>query len=216
MGNSLTEWLPLYRMETVLTHSNYTIRIVGRNYTQCVHRIRIRPIQPQYPVEDLSNINPSNFQSDPFTRHVSETSLFDNALPHLLHDKTFSLEYEITDTPAIVFCYQPRRVPPVAPVPPAPPPPPAAPPALPVAPPPPLQLLLPPERFDFPQIMTNCHRAPPPHPSLLHSKFLTSQCLTTVMKPLSSLLVTPPLFSEPPLSFSLAPIRQLILLMFLQ
>ena len=180
MGNSLTQWLPLYRMETVLTHSNYTIRIVGRNYTQCVHRIRIRPIQPQYSVEDLSNINPSNFQSD----FPQDTSLRLHFLIMLY------LTYYM-----ILFCYQPRRVPPVAPVPPAPPPPPppAAPPALPVAPPPPLQLLLPPQRFDFPQIMTNCHRAPPPHPSLLHSMFLTSQCLTTVMKPLSSLLVTPPL-----------------------
>ena len=120
-GKSLTKWLPLYCVETVLTHSNYIIRKVGLNYTQCVHRIRLRPIQPQYNVEDLSTINPSNFQPDPSTRRVSEPSVFDDALPNLLQDKTFTPEDEIADTPAVVFCYQPRRLPPVVPAPPAPP-----------------------------------------------------------------------------------------------
>ena len=164
MGKSLTKLLPLYRVEMVLTHSIYIILEVGTNYTQCVHRIRLRPIQPQYQVEDLTNINSFNFQLDPSTRHVSEPSLFDNALPHLLQDKTFNPEDEIADTPAVVFCYQPRRVPPVATVLPAPPPPAAVPPPIPVASPPPLQLLPPPQRFDIPHNTTDRHRAPSPHP----------------------------------------------------
>ena len=146
------------------TRSNYIYRKVGTNYTQWLHRIRLRPIQPQNRVEDLSNINRSNFQPDPSTRHVSERSLFDNVLLHLLQDKTFNPVDEIAYTPAGVFCYQPRRVPPVAQVPLAPPPPPATPPALPVAPPPPLQFLFPPQGFDFTHIMTDRHRAPSPHP----------------------------------------------------
>ena len=107
MGKSLTKWLPLYRVETVLTHSNYIIRKTGTNYTQVVHRIRLRPIQPQNRVGDLSNINHSNLQPDPSTRHVSEPSIFDHALPHLLQDKTFNPVIEIADTLAVVFCYQP-------------------------------------------------------------------------------------------------------------
>ena len=39
-NNSLQVWIPLYRVEKVLTNSNYIIRKVGTNYTQCVHRIR--------------------------------------------------------------------------------------------------------------------------------------------------------------------------------
>ena len=129
MGKSLTKWLPLYRVENVLTHSNYIIRKVGTNYTQCVHRIRLRPIKPQHQVEDIPVINPTNFTPDPSTRHVSEPSLFDKALPDLLNDKTFTPEDEVSDTPAVVFCYRPRRVLPPPPVPPVPPPspPPASP-----------------------------------------------------------------------------------------
>ena len=39
MGKSLQKWLPLYRVEQVLTNSNYIVRKVGTNHTQCVHRI---------------------------------------------------------------------------------------------------------------------------------------------------------------------------------
>ena len=124
MGKSLTKWLPLYRVENVLTHSNTIIRKVGTNVTQCVHRVRLQPIKPQFQVEDLSNINPSNFTPDPSTTHVSEPSLIDRALPDLLTDKTFAPEDEVTDTPAVVFCYRPRRAPPAQPIPPVPPPPP--------------------------------------------------------------------------------------------
>ena len=144
MGKSLTKWLPLYRVESVLTNSNYIVRKVGTNYTQCVHRIRLRPITPQYTVDDISNINQSNFVPDPSTRHVSEPALFDQALPDLLTDRTFTTADEVDDTPAVVFHYVPRRVPP-------------APPPAPPAPPAPQALLVPPSGLPQP-----LHALPPP------------------------------------------------------
>ena len=89
MGKSLAQWLPLHRVEQVLTNSNYIIRKVGTNYTQCVHRIRLRPITPQYQVDDLPQINSNKFIPDPSTRHSAGTALF-NALPDLLSDKNFN------------------------------------------------------------------------------------------------------------------------------
>ena len=122
MGKSLTKWLPLYRIEQVLTNSNYIIRKVGTNYTQCIHRIRLRPITPQYKVEDLPQICPANFVPDPITRHISEPALFDDALPELLQDKTFQPLDEIEDVPGVLFYYTMRRrarpAPPLAPQPP--------------------------------------------------------------------------------------------------
>ena len=119
MGKSLTKWLPLYRVETVLTNSNYIVRKVGTNNTQCVHRIRLRPIKPQYEIEDLPVINANNFTPDPITNTFSEPSLFDNFLPDLLTDRTFTSSPNPQEQPAVLFCYAPRRPvpPPLAPVP---------------------------------------------------------------------------------------------------
>ena len=119
--------------EQVLTNSNYIVRKVGTNYTRCVHRIRLRPIKPQYQVEDLPNINSSNFIPDPITRHFSEPSLFDSVLPDLLQDKTFPSTEEGEDAPNVLFYHTPRRVAP-----------PAAPQALPSPPPQPPQPVTPP------------------------------------------------------------------------
>ena len=78
-------WLPLYRVEQVLTNSNYIIRKVGTHFTQCVHRIRLRPVVPQYQIEDLVDVNPVNFRRDPMLgRFRSEPALFDEAVPTLL------------------------------------------------------------------------------------------------------------------------------------
>ena len=123
MGKSLTKWLPLYRVEIVLTNSNYIIRKVGTHNTQCVHRIRLRPIQPQYTVDDLPHINPADFTPDPITRTVSEPALFDEALPDLLSDKTFHYESDPSETPNVLFYYVPRRALAPAPAPPQAPPP---------------------------------------------------------------------------------------------
>ena len=54
-------WLPLYGIEKILTNSNYNIRKFGTNYTQCVHRIRLRPVTPQGHIDDLTVINFKKF-----------------------------------------------------------------------------------------------------------------------------------------------------------
>ena len=85
MSKFLPIWLPLYRVESVLTNSNYIICKVGTNFTQCVHRIRLRTVSPQYQVDDLSDINPDDFCRDPHLgRFRGEPHLFDEAIPSLL------------------------------------------------------------------------------------------------------------------------------------
>ena len=84
-SKSLPIWLPLYRIEKVLTNSNYIIRKVGTNYTQCEHRIRLRPVEPQGRVDDLRVIDFQNFQRDPsLGQFRGEPYLFDASIPSLL------------------------------------------------------------------------------------------------------------------------------------
>ena len=74
-------------MEKVLTNSNYIISKVGTNYTQCVHPIRLRAVQFQYPPEDIEQIDRNEFVVDPsLGRYRSEPGLFDDYLPKLLED----------------------------------------------------------------------------------------------------------------------------------
>ena len=62
-------WLPLCRVEETLTNSYYVVREVGTGYTQCVHRVRLRPVTTQSRVDDLTVINFENFQHDPSMGH---------------------------------------------------------------------------------------------------------------------------------------------------
>ena len=88
-SKSLPIWLPLYRIEKILTNSNYIIRKVGTNYTQCVHRIRLRPVTPQGRIDDLTVINFASFQRDPSLGHYrGEPTLFDESIPSLLEPPT--------------------------------------------------------------------------------------------------------------------------------
>ena len=88
-SKSLPIWLPLYRIEKTLTNSNYIIRKVGTNYTQCVHRIRLRPVTPQSRIDDLTVINFENFQRDPSLGHYrGEPTFFDESIPSLLEPPT--------------------------------------------------------------------------------------------------------------------------------
>ena len=64
LGKSLAKWLPLYRVEQVLLKSNYTVRNIGTNNTQCVHRISFIPVNPRYQVEDLTQIRQNNYVPD--------------------------------------------------------------------------------------------------------------------------------------------------------
>ena len=86
-SKSMQVWIPLYRVEKVLTNSNYIIRKVGTNYTQCVHRIRLRPVDPQHQPDDVDPIGPTKFQTDPsLGKYRSEPGLFDENLPKLLDE----------------------------------------------------------------------------------------------------------------------------------
>ena len=92
-GNkSMNVWIPLYRVEKVLTHSNYLIRKVGTNYTQCLHRIRLRPYEPLESPVDLQQIDPKLFVPEPaLGKYRQEPELFDEQIPNLL-DQTFAVD----------------------------------------------------------------------------------------------------------------------------
>ena len=87
IASQVQKWLPLYRVEKVLTDSNYIIRKVNTNYTQCVHRIRLKPIKPSGTPEDLDVINPASFQPDPSRRQHMEPDLFDKHIPELINEQ---------------------------------------------------------------------------------------------------------------------------------
>ena len=79
-AKTTTIWLSLYRVEKILTKSNYLIRKIGTPYTQCVHRIRLRQITPNYEVEDFS-VTLDDFRPDPgLGKYRSEHEMFDLAL----------------------------------------------------------------------------------------------------------------------------------------
>ena len=96
-SKSLPIWLPLYRVEKILTNSNYIIRKVGTNYTQCVHRIRLRQVELQGHVDDLRVIDFQNFQRDPsLGQFRGEPYIFDESVPSLVDSPqpTFSAQAE--------------------------------------------------------------------------------------------------------------------------
>ena len=79
----------LYRIEKILTNSNYIICKVGTNYTQCVHRIRLRPVTPQGRIDDLTVNIFENFQRDLSLGHYrGEPTLFNESIPSLLEPPT--------------------------------------------------------------------------------------------------------------------------------
>ena len=135
-NKSLQVWLPLYRVEKVLTNSNYIIRKVGTNHTQCVHRIRLRSIQPQHQPEDVDPIDTTQFVVDPsLSKYRSEPGLFDDYLPRLLEDVQPQPNCEIPQAASTTIrlsirlggALAPALPPPapavaMAPIPPAPPP----------------------------------------------------------------------------------------------
>ena len=100
-SKSLPIWLPLHRFEKILTNSNYKIRRVGTNYTQCVDRIRLRPVIPQGRIDDLTVINFKSFQRDPSLGHYrDEPTLFDQRILSLLEPPTTVVATQnVTDDP---------------------------------------------------------------------------------------------------------------------
>ena len=89
MSNLECKWTALFRIEKVLTRSNYLIRRVNTNNTKIVHRVRLKPIKPQYKIQDLQNIDEKLFKADPMIAEaLREPNLFDHALEEL----TFSYD----------------------------------------------------------------------------------------------------------------------------
>ena len=87
IASQVQKWLQVYKVEKALTDSNYIIRKVNTNYTQCVHRIRLKPIKPSETPEDLDVINPTNFQPDLSRRQHMETDLFDKHILELINEQ---------------------------------------------------------------------------------------------------------------------------------
>ena len=79
MNKQQTTWIPLYRVQKFLTNTNNIGRKVNTNFTQRVHRKRLRPIEPQYEFEDLKRIDPSGYEAEPtIPEEQREPQLNDN------------------------------------------------------------------------------------------------------------------------------------------
>ena len=99
IASQVEKWLPLYKVEKALTDSNYIIRKVNTNYTQCVHRIRLKPIKPSETPEDLDVINPTNCQPDPSRKQHMEPDLFDKHIPELINEQEKEIHQSKTVKP---------------------------------------------------------------------------------------------------------------------
>ena len=116
LSESLPIWLPLYCIEKNLTNFNYIIRKVGTNYTQCVHRIRLRPVTLQGHIDDLTVFNFRNFQRDLSSgHHCCEPTLFDENIPSLLEPLTTVVATQnVTEDPPLATV---KILPPISPAP---------------------------------------------------------------------------------------------------
>ena len=132
INKAIQVWIPLYRVEKVLTNSNYIVRKVGTNFTQCVHRIRLRPVKQPADLQDLEAIDPQQFVPDPSRRDDKrEPELFDRHVEDLIFPQPKQQAKVPNEQPgpqirlSIPLGGAPFAAPPPAPiVPPIPPPPP--------------------------------------------------------------------------------------------
>ena len=86
VGKLEFKWTGIYRIEKVFTRSNYLIRKVNTNFTQIVHRVRLKPFKPQYKVEDIKLIDDKSFCEDPLIPEVlKESQLFDCQVEHIVY-----------------------------------------------------------------------------------------------------------------------------------
>ena len=99
IASQVQKWLPLYKVEKALTDSNYIIRKVNTNYTQCVHRIRLKPIQPSETSEDFEIINPAKFLPDPSRKQHMEPELFDKHIQELINEQEKEIHQSKTVKP---------------------------------------------------------------------------------------------------------------------
>ena len=95
-ASEVQKWLPLYKVEKVLTDSNYILRKPNTNYTQCVHRIRLKPTKPSVTPQV---INPANFLPDSSRRQHMEPDLFDKHISELINEREKGTEKTKTVMP---------------------------------------------------------------------------------------------------------------------
>ena len=86
VGNLECKWTGIYRVEKILTRSNYLIRRVNTKFTQIVHRVRLKPFKPQYKVGDIEVIDDKKFCEDPLILDIlKEPQLFDSQIEHIVY-----------------------------------------------------------------------------------------------------------------------------------
>ena len=92
------------RVENGLTNANYILRKVNTNYTQCVHRMGLRPIKTQYEFNDLESIDPQNFEADPaIPVEEREPQFFDNQIEDHINQEAVTLPRTVPETRSISF-----------------------------------------------------------------------------------------------------------------
>ena len=80
MHKNKVKWKTLYRVEQVLTNSNYIVRQTGTHKTYCCHRIRLRPKKPNFVVPDIETVNPLLFEPAEVNDEDNEPEIFDTQL----------------------------------------------------------------------------------------------------------------------------------------
>ena len=104
MNKQQSRWIPLYRVEKRLTNANYIVQKINTNCTQCVHRMRLRPIKPQYEIQDLESIDPRNFEADPsIPEEEREPQFFDNQIENHINQEAMTLPRTVPETRSISF-----------------------------------------------------------------------------------------------------------------
>ena len=104
MNKQQSRWIPMYRVEKILTNANYIVRKTNTQFTQCVHRMRLRPIKPQHEVEDLDSINPNDFEADPSVpEHEREPQLFDNQVRQHIQQQDMNLPRTVPEYREVTF-----------------------------------------------------------------------------------------------------------------
>ena len=73
------------------------------NYSQCVDRMRLRPIKQQYEINDLESIHPVNFEADPSIPEDERPQFFDNQIENHINQEARALPRTVPETRSISF-----------------------------------------------------------------------------------------------------------------
>ena len=104
MKKQQSKWIPLYRVEKLLANASYIVRKTNSNYTQCIHRTRLRPMKSQYRVDDLEHVNPRNFEADPaLPEEERGPQLFENQVMHHINEDNMQLPIPTPDVQSVSF-----------------------------------------------------------------------------------------------------------------